>query len=183
MIICPVCEHQQAQGAVCDNCGKQLVAVPAPPAFAAPMPELELTSLPGGNPAIPVQPIPDLELTRQRTGPDLPVQPVPELERHQAPAIRGMQVERMADIDLGRAQDDGVRTAAPVGAVTCRYCRNVQAAGLFCDHCGMRLPKVQAAKPQASAPSDTSLVICGCGAKAIIGRRCGSCGARTVAPE
>jgi hypothetical protein len=64
MIICPVCEHQQAQGTECDNCGKALQA-PRPVAVAAvPMMELEQTHHAGGRVAVEVPIIPELDSTR-----------------------------------------------------------------------------------------------------------------------
>lgn len=184
MIVCPVCEHPQAQGTSCDNCGKQLVAAQPVAVVAAPMAELELTQHADGAPAIPVQTMADLEVTRLRTGPDLPAQAFAELERHQTAPVAALPLEAVPELDRGREQDDGVRTAAPVGAVPCRYCRHVQASGLFCDSCGMRLPKVPApaASAKGAAASDGPLlVICGCGAKAFPGTRCGSCGAKIPA--
>ena len=40
--------------------------------------------------------------------------------------------------------DDGQRTVLQVGAVTCRYCRNVQSTGSLCERCGMKLPQIVA---------------------------------------
>ncbi len=184
MIVCPVCEHSQVQGSVCDNCGKQLRAVVTDEPLVARLAELEVTPHAGGQVAVPVERVADLELTQVRSGPDLPAQSLPELDRHQIAQVGAVQVERVAELDLGREQDDGVRTQAPVGAVTCRYCRTVQASGLFCDSCGMRLPKVDraaAAAAAARASDATAFVICGCGAKAVPGSRCGSCGGRVSA--
>lgn len=151
MIICPVCEHQQAQGDECDNCGKKLQMPRAAAAVAVQtLPELEQTHHAGGRVAVDAPLIPELDSTRQKAGPDLPVQVVQDMETTRAAPIDKVSVEAVADLDTGRAADDGVRTAAPTGAVVCRYCRNVQAEGLVCDKCGMRLPKARPT-PQAGA--------------------------------
>jgi methionyl-tRNA synthetase len=150
MIICPVCEHQQAQGDECDNCGKKLQVPRAAAAVAvATLPELEQTLHAGGRAPVQAETIPELDQTRQKAGPDLPPQVVQDMETTRAAPIDKVSVETVPELDTGRAADDGVRTAAPVGAVTCRYCRNVQAEGLVCDRCGMRLPKARPTQAEA----------------------------------
>lgn len=151
MIICPVCEHQQAQGDECDNCGKKLTAPRAVAAVAvAVLPELEQTHHAGGRAAVTAELLPELDFTRQKSGPDLPAQVLPEMETTRTAPVDKVTVEAVPEMDTGRAQDDGVRTAAPTGAVVCRYCRNVQAEGLVCERCGMRLPRARTA-PSAEA--------------------------------
>jgi hypothetical protein len=185
MIVCPVCEHQQAQGAACDNCGKVFGNVKPPPSAVAPMPELEGTHH-GAAEIGQAQPVEGLEATRMRAGPDLPPMPVPELDRHQAPTDDFVPVLPMDELDLGRAPDDGVRTAAPVGAVTCRYCKAVQAEGAVCNKCGMRLPKVAAPAASTSARkagAGESTRCRKCGAPAKTGAKCGDCGQPVPIPE
>jgi hypothetical protein len=149
MIICPVCEHQQAQGDECDNCGKKLQAPRAAAVPVATLPELEQTVHAGGRAPVQAETIPELDLTRQKAGPDLPPQVVQDMETTRVGPIDKVSVETVPELDTGRAADDGVRTAAPMGAVTCRYCRNVQAEGLVCDRCGMRLPKARPTQAEA----------------------------------
>jgi ribosomal protein L34E len=185
MIICPMCEHQQAQGTECEVCGKKLTAV-APVAVAvAPLPDLEQTQVAGGRAPVPaVAAIPDLELTRQQAAPSVAVQPVPELDTGRSAAALNVMVAPIPDIDTGRAASDGVRTAAPAGAVVCRYCRNVQDTGAVCDRCGMRLPKVRMATPEASAAPAASgeRTRCPrCHTPAHAGRACITCG--TLVPS
>jgi methionyl-tRNA synthetase len=159
MIICPVCEHQQAQGDECDNCGKKLQVPKVAAAVAVPtLPELEQTHHVGGRVAVEAPIIPELDHTRQQAGPDLPVQVVPDMETTRAAPIDKVSVEMVPEMDTGRAPDDGVRTAAPTGAVTCRYCRNVQAEGMVCDKCGMRLPKARPAAGSAAAAKEAAAV-------------------------
>jgi ribosomal protein L32 len=152
MIICPVCEHQQAQGDECDNCGKKLQVpkVVAPTAVPT-LPELEQTHHSEGRVAVEAPLMTELENTRQQSGPDLPPQMVPDVETTRTAPIGAVSVEAVADLDTGREADDGVRTAIPTGAVVCRYCRNVQPEGMVCDKCGMRLPRVRPAAGSAAA--------------------------------
>ena len=93
MIICPLCDHVQPEGTECDVCGKRF---PLPTAAAAApiatLPELEATPHAGGRAPVSVAVLPDLDLTRVRSGPDLPVQMVPDL-----------QLTRARDMEIGRA--------------------------------------------------------------------------------
>ena len=151
MIICPVCEHQQAQGTECEVCGKKLFTT-APVAVAvARLPELEQTQLAGGRAPVQTAAIPDLELTAQQPVQNIAVQPVPELDTGRSAAVGNIMVAPIQDVDTGRAVSDGMKTAAPTGPVVCRYCRNVQDIGAVCDRCGMRLPKARLTQPEASA--------------------------------
>lgn len=183
MIVCPVCEHQQAQGAECEVCGKSFGKVAAPAVPVAPMAELEGTRIQAAAAAVaaPVIAMPELEVTKLQSGPDLPVTPVPELDRARANALN-VPVERMADMDLGREPENPAeRTAAPTGPVTCRYCRNVQVDGLVCDRCGMRLPRYvpsanAAVAASTSASGEAPTIMHACGARTQVGARCTSCG-------
>lgn len=166
MIVCPLCEHQQAQGTECDGCGKVLVS--------------------GGAAKVEVSPLPELELSRVRAGPDLPAVRLPDLEATGAPGVGPVPVQPLPELEAGRAPADGTRTAAPVGPVTCRYCRNVQAEGAVCERCGMRLPKL-AAPVEARGPAPKGEAVwtrCRkCGAPAKGGERCGDCGHPVPMPE
>lgn len=181
MIICPVCDHVQSEGEECEGCGKRFPGranIPAP--AVSPLPELELTHHVGGRVPVDAPALPELDLTRLRSGPDLPAMTVPDLELTRSGVTGEVSVAVMTDLDTGRAQDDGVRTAAPVGAVTCRYCRHVQAEGLLCDGCGMRLPRVRAAAPvTAKRAGEGERVPCpSCHVPAWPGRACVACGTK-----
>ena len=123
-------------------------------------------------------------MIKLKAGPDLPAQQVPDLDRHQTAPAGAVAVQAIPDLDRGREQDDGQRTQL-TDQIVCRYCRNVQNTGALCDRCGMRLPKLATAaaapKKGSADPDGVVLILCGCGAKAIVGRRCGSCGAKTEA--
>jgi hypothetical protein len=187
-VVCPVCEHQQPFGVECEVCGKDLGDLGdlgPPPAAASALEGLEVT-IPAPVGEVAVERVGELEATSlpSSQGP-VAVERVPELDMGRADAIGAVAVERIADLSVDRAPDDGVRTAAPTGAVTCRYCRNVQAAGLICNTCGMRLPKVVAPPPAPTAKPVHARgdVRCrACGAPATPGERCSECGALAPLP-
>ena len=85
MIICPVCEHPQAQGDECDQCGKRLVRPRPAPAAVAPMPELELTPHAGGKAPVAVERVADLEPTRTAPAGNVVHAPMLELETGRSP--------------------------------------------------------------------------------------------------
>jgi hypothetical protein len=186
MIVCPICENTQAQGDTCDVCGKVLVVHPVQEAPILEVDGLEQTRLEAAADA-PVAPLAEIELTAQRPGPDLPGMAFPDLERTQRPpAGDDMPVLPLDEMDLGRAEDDGQRTAAPTGQVSCRYCRHVQAEGVICEACGMRLPRFAAAAVKGAGPAldDDVWGVCPkCGSRAKVGRRCGECGVVMQMPE
>lgn len=195
MILCPVCEHQQAQGTECEQCGKALVATAAPLVVVQKMAELEGSVIAGADAAAaaPVQQIAELEVNRILSGPDLPASQVPDLERAGIAPVGEVAVDRVADLDLGREKDLDPRTVAPTGAVACRYCRNVQPDGLFCEKCGMRLPRAATPAAAAAAALDPAAkknwveavwTRCrSCGAPAKAGAKCGDCGRDVPFPE
>lgn len=161
MIVCPVCEHQQAHGESCDNCGKQLVA-PRPINIAsAPLPGLETTAIPGGNA-------------------NVVDAPLPELEPHHVGAVAA-PAEALAGMERTRVADDPTRT--PVRAVhACRYCGNTQRQAGICERCGMKIAVYRPAAPQAE-DEPTILPCPSCGVKGASNSNCISCGAFIRRPE
>ncbi len=181
MIICPVCENQQAAGDECTVCGKVFKRTDVAAAPAERVEGLEPT-LPERQPEVPIERVADIDPGRFEKV-DAPPEATPGLELNaQAPA-GAVPVERLGDLTEDRAADDGVRVALPTGAVACRYCGNQQAEGLICDRCGMRLP-ARAAAPATSAKGRTNegeAVRCQqCGARAVAGQRCKDCGSPVV---
>ncbi len=176
MIVCPVCEHQQPSGFECQNCGKDLSgplgALGPPPIATAPMPELEQTVLPQAG-DVGAGGLSDLEATARQAVDVGAVQVVQDLDLARAPAVE-VPPERINDMMQDRVADDGVRTAAPSGAVMCRYCRNVQETGNVCNNCGMRLPR--AAVVAAPVVVGAALRCRACGSPGIVGERCKECG-------
>lgn len=180
MIVCPVCEHQQAAGYECDVCGKDLGAdlegadliAPLPPEVPR-MPELELAAAAEVG-DVPVQRMPELELNATLGLANIPTPVMPDLELVRAPPVN-VPVERMPDLALDRAEFVGQKTQAPGDSIQCRYCGTVQAKGAICGSCGMRLPRAAAGLPEDKLPAE--LVRCRfCGSPGHAGERCKECG-------
>lgn len=195
MIVCPVCEHPQAQGLECDVCGKDLSSLGElgglddlgglgpPPVAVEAVPGLEVT-VPDRVGEVPVERDAALEVNLAAPVGEVRVELVPDLDPTAAP-VGEVPVERMTELDLDRAPDDGVRTPVATGAVTCRYCRNVQTSGAICDKCGMKLPRV-AGEEQAAVVKGAELpwVRCRfCGAPNPQEERCKECGRLLPVPD
>ncbi|WP_233277929.1 hypothetical protein [Myxococcus stipitatus] len=146
------------------------------------LPELELTPHAGGRDAVLAPTLPELDETRLRSGPDLPAQVVQDLELTLSGPTADAPTGGLDGLDTGRAPDDGVRTPAPLGAVACRYCRHVQATGLLCDNCGMRMPRARVAQAvvvTGTAEEGEGWMACPtCHTPGRPGRNCNECGAR-----
>jgi hypothetical protein len=179
MTVCPVCEHQQTSGLECELCGKVLAlgAQAEPPVTS--LPGLERTEL-GSPPEATTTPMAELEHNSHLAGPDLPASKVADLAPTIEPSPKDVLVSPLPELDRGRVQDVEGRTAVLSGAVTCRYCRNLQVEGFLCDRCGMRLPRrspAGAAGPNATKGAQAVSARCRrCGAAAKAGQRCGDCG-------
>ena len=114
--------------------------------------------------------------------PEIPGEPLLGWEVTHLSAAPDIGAGGLPDLDTGRAAPEGPAAVAP-SIVTCRYCRNVQSSGLFCDRCGMRLP--WAPRAAAAAPASGGAVdpegrsVCKqCGERSPASmERCGACGA------
>lgn len=186
MTVCPVCEHAQQFGLECEVCGKDLSALsglgalPPPPIAIERVLELEVT-VPDRVGDVALENFSELEqnaFARVEATPDR----TPDLETSRLAPVGDVAVERVTDLAEDRAADDGVRTAAPQGQVTCRYCKNVQASGSLCERCGMKLPT--ALKGLAPEVPVSEWVRCrACGAPGPVKERCRECGRVIEAPE
>src|SRR4051794_602733 len=114
MIVCPLCEHSQAEGDTCDGCGRVLISRAAAPVPTAPLPELEQTALRGGAAPVVVSAMPELEMTRAAAV-QVPDESFAEVERTRADSTPDVASSPIADLERGRTEDDGVRTALPTG--------------------------------------------------------------------
>ncbi len=190
MIVCPLCEHQQAQGSECEVCGRKFAPGVARELPVERVPGLELTELEGARSvSVPVEPVPELEGTRLRAGPDLPVQRVPDLDSARQ-EVGPVPVARLPDVEHHRVEANPTERTQLPAVTVCRYCRNQQATGAFCDRCGMRLQRVGAAAasaqpPDAPRPSAEPgpVVMHACGVKTRANARCTSCGGFVPMPE
>ena len=180
MITCPVCEHTQAGGDECEQCGKRFTARAAGGGDVPRLAELESTPYDDGDVEVRTERLSELELTQLQRGQDLPPVSFPEMERTGQGGGGDVDAPPIPDLDPGRAPDDGVRTEIPWGAMKCRYCGHEQVEGALCDQCGMRLPRFgpdgAAPDPATSAVDDDLRVRCKCGSPARPGLRCGNCG-------
>jgi ribosomal protein L32 len=186
-MICPVCEHQQEFGLECDNCGKDLgglLGIMGPPPSSVEVVEGLEQTVAASVGELAVERLGELEVTFFESVSVNPA-PVEGAEATAQEAVGDVSVERMGELTEDRVLDNGPKTAAPVGAVKCRYCGNLQASGSLCERCGMRLPKAAAA---AAAPRTAPAAIAAdavrcraCGAPAQPGARCRECGKETPA--
>jgi hypothetical protein len=181
MIVCPMCEHPQAQGDTCDECGRSFgTAREAAPAPVVPVPDIERTGLVEGPVEIAATPMVELDPTAFRHVRSVSRDAVPDLEPTRTDSVDVIP-DLMPDLETGRAEEDLTRTpASPNGLLTCRYCRHTQPSGALCDKCGMRLPR---AIPPAGAVTAKGRKIeevwtrCRkCGGRARAGLPCTSCG-------
>ncbi len=170
MIVCPVCEHPQAQGGECEVCGKRLVEGPAGVPAVAPLDGLEPTR--AADVATGVERLGELEPTTYARGADAPPEPVLVEPTRVAPV--DVDVEQAPDVErIEDAIPDDAPTEVPL-FVTCRYCRTEAMPGeRVCARCGMRLPDFGGpVRDDGAAPRR-----CGCGAL-VRGTACPACGAR-----
>lgn len=187
-MICPVCEHQQAFGLECEVCGKVLGGLDGlgpPPVREERVEGLEAT-LSDAVGDVAIERMGDLELSRYADV-QVAVQAIPDVEPNRAADVGDVQVERIGDLTVDRVPDDGQRTALPEGPLTCRYCRNVQAAGAMCERCGMKLPQViivpQIIGGALLSAEDVKVRCRSCGAPATAGKKCSDCGHEVPYPD
>lgn len=184
MTVCPVCEHSQEIGFECDVCGKDLSgvlgALGPPPVAVARLGELESTAIDRVG-EVHIEQVAALEVNVMPAAPDAPAATTPDLQLSRVAPVGEVPVERVGDLTVDRVADDGVRTAAPSGQVTCRYCKNVQQVGTVCERCGMRLPAPMAL--ERAAPNLESVRCRACGAKATASERCRECGRLVPPPD
>ncbi len=172
MQLCPLCEAPVV-AAVCEVCGHCFTAPRTAEAPVSPLLDLDVQLTAAGP--TPVSALSDLEPTRFPAAVVAEEWSEVEWERSQMAAAPDIVAGGLADLDTGREVSTSARTPPNVGPVTCRYCRNVQASGLLCERCGLRLPWAQ---PVSPGPSESgALVRCAqCGARTHAGQRCSSCG-------
>jgi hypothetical protein len=152
---------------------------PAATNLTSPLEGLEPTLLPTEVLGLPIELPPGLEPTSTAPVPEVPGEPLLGWEVTHMGAGPDVGAGGLPDMDTGRAAPEGPPAVAP-SVVTCRYCRNVQASGLFCDRCGMRLPWAAPATAASGAAVDAeehrTCKRCGERSPASM-ERCGGCGA------
>jgi hypothetical protein len=179
MVVCPVCEHAQAQGAECEVCGKRLARGAAAIPQVSPVDGFEPTRLDyEDDPFTSVAALGELEPTLVAPV-DVAEEAIPGIEPtlHAPVDAEGFPVDGLERLDAAIPGD--ARTTLPA-VIVCRYCRTPSPPGeRICGRCGMRLP----AFAEGPAPEVSASRRCGsCGALAA-GTRCPSCGERLAAEE
>jgi len=174
---CPVCEAP-VTGWQCEVCGKQVGPSPATANLSAPLEGFEATLLQSEVLGLAVEPTPGMEPTATDAVPEIPGEPLLGWEVTRAADGPDVRAGGLPEMDTGRAAPEGPPAVAPT-VVTCRYCRNVQSSGVFCDRCGMRLPWARPAAVAAPAQDTTERQVCKrCGERSPVSmERCGACGA------
>jgi hypothetical protein len=182
MNACPVCEAP-AVARVCEVCGHAFAA-----ATVADVEVLQLEDLdvpPTAEREAGAVPLADLEPTRFAPAAIAADWSEVELERTSIGQVADVAAGGLPELDRGRDEMPSEPTAQAPSSVTCRYCRHVQASGLLCDGCGMRLPWSRTATPAPEVLLDVdALVRCQrCGERTYQRERCSSCGGVLASPE
>jgi hypothetical protein len=170
MIVCPVCEHAQAQGAECEVCGKKFLQGAPEIPFVPPVEGLDPTRY--ADVDVGEATLPGLEATGHAAV-DVPTGPEPDLDRGRAAPVV-VAPDRLPGLERGEEGIPGDAPTAVPAIVTCRYCRTPALPGdRVCGRCGMRLP-VFAREPEGDPAPPR---VCSCGT-VVAGALCPSCGAR-----
>ncbi len=173
MVVCPLCEHAQPTGDVCDVCGRKLAGPGAEPLPIAPLEGLEPTRLDAPPSAAP-SPLPGLEPTAHPAV-NAALVAVPDLERGRAAPV-AVVPEPLPGVERTEVEPipGDAPTPEPV-APTCRYCRTPAAPGeLLCSRCGMRLPTARG--PDEAPSAESQLARCPACGTMTAGAICTGCG-------
>lgn len=180
---CPLCAHEQDFGLECEVCGRALGGLDAlgpPPVQAQSLEGLERTGFDDVGQVVSAA-MPDMEPTLAPEVMAPPAAPVPDLDTGRAEAVPEVPGER---VPIDDERGPGLGAPTPLTAVrACRYCRNPQPTGAFCDVCGMALGPVAATPTPAVALTETWTNCPACGARAKALERCGDCGWPVPLPE
>jgi hypothetical protein len=178
---CPVCETEN-QGAWCITCGKALDASPGADPDITPIDGLEATQVAPVDLAVHVEPLPGVEHTQLESQMDVAQHwtagPL-ALERtgYEPVADEPAGGGGGLDLDMGREQDSGERTAAPTESAICPFC-GTPSLDAVCDVCGRRKFRSAAAAEEAgpAAVSGDTRVCPSCFARVAVEVRCSECG-------
>jgi hypothetical protein len=172
---CPVCEAP-AVARVCEVCGHAFAAATVADVEVLPLEDLDVPPTAGREPG--TVPLADLEPTRFAPAASPADGSEVEFERTSIGRVADVAAGGLPELDRGRDETPSEPTAPAPSSVTCRYCRHVQASGLLCEDCGMRLPWNRRAAPAPQALLDVdALVRCQrCGERTYQRERCSSCG-------
>ena len=182
MTACPVCETPIPPAALeCATCG-HIFHHAAVDASIAPLAELEPTSAKDLD--VPVEATPGLEATAFEGVPNPAAEVIADLETTATGAVQ-VGFDATPDLEPTRISEDDLPTAVPT-VIRCRYCGTEgQAQGLFCDRCGMRLPRLgdAVAEEEGDAPVPEGTKCRVCSGRMFAAGRCTECGARQPSAE
>lgn len=179
MPACPLCETDNPATAVeCASCGRVLRRPTEVPGFAPPVEGLQPT-LHGAADAQ-VERVPELEPTAVATR-SLRA-PEERLEIERTPYEVGGAAQNWSagplELESGREEDGGARTAAPVDSGACPWC-GASSESAVCDACGRHRARFFAPPlppPDAQAPAGDAVLCPACFARVAPGARCVECG-------
>jgi hypothetical protein len=180
MPACPVCESDNPQTAVeCASCGRVLRRPTEVAGFAPPLEGLEQTLQAPVDAA--VERVPELEQTalapRSLRVPEGERLPVDRTAHETDGAVQNWSPGPL-EVERGRDEDSGPRTAAPVDSGACPWC-GAASASAICDSCGRHRARYFAppVPPPDSQASESDSVLCpACFARVAAGTRCAECG-------
>ena len=179
MPACPVCDTDNPLTAVeCASCGRVLRRPTEVPGFAPPIDGLDPTLHAAAE--VDVERVPELEPTAVATRSLRAPEERLEVERTPYEASGAAQNWSAGPLELerGREEDQGPRTAPPVDSGACPWCGAVSSSAV-CDSCGRHRARHFAAPlPPPDAPSSAlDAVMCpACFARVAAGARCAECG-------
>lgn len=178
MVVCPVCEHQQASGEDCEVCGKRLAGPGVVPLPVEPLAGLEPTAADATGDAY-EDLMPGLEPTRMAPA-DAIVLPATEIEPTRMAPVDA-PIETVPGFEPTETEPiPGDVTAALPAVQVCRYCRTpAPPSDVICGRCGMKLQLFAPAAPEATMPGEPVPVRCFSCATLNTGpeRFCSGCGA------
>ena len=178
MDACPVCETPRPPGALeCPTCGRIFEKAAEAALAELRLPDLEPTMVADPGLLAPQETVPGLETTALELGAAVAaVEPVPDLEATAAAPVAVGVVERPADLEP--TAQAPAEPKSQLGESRCRYCGNSgQPAGLFCDRCGMRLPRLREEPTAAAgAPVPEGVACRACGCRRFVEGRRADCG-------
>ncbi len=178
MVVCPVCEHQQASGEDCEVCGKRLAGPGVEPLPVEPVPGFEPTVAAATGAAY-EEIVPGLEPTRMAPV-DAVALPATDIEPTRMAAVNP-PTEAVPGFEPTETEPiPGDAPSALPAVRVCRYCRTpAPPSDVICGRCGMKLATYALAAAEVAMPGEPVPVRCFSCATLNTGpeRFCSGCGA------
>ena len=186
-MICPVCEFENGEAAVCAECGKQLGV--AAPIDAAPEPvegfeptqtcadDLDAAFALAALDEEPVAALEDLEPTLlfdpKAEVPIEPLELMPALPQEERDSLWS---PGLAELDSGRSEDNSARTPAPEESGPCPFC-GLPGSSAVCNNCGRRRRRftLEPLRLEEGASPDQTTLCPSCFCRVLVDSRCAEC--------